>query len=71
MDSKIMNTDKVSFVKTDKNILINEMCIRWIEKMDECLEVCIKTDGCIKQFDTHKICKSHSPDSYEKLNSKF
>jgi len=59
------------YLKTDDNKIINEKCIRWVKKMNECLEVCIKSDGCILGSNTHKICKSNSNDSYEKLDRFF
>lgn len=63
---------KSQFFKTDDNRVINEKYIRWIEKMNECLEVCAKLDGCnIKEGGTHRICKINSPDSYNKLNQLF
>ena len=48
-----------SYIKTDNNIIINEKCIIWVKKIDECLEVCIKSTGCYVKSggDTHKICK--------------
>jgi len=64
------NTNPV-FLKTDNNKIINEKCIRWVKKMDECLEVCIKTDGCREGVNTHKICKINNFHSYEKLNRLF
>ena len=40
--------------------------------MNDCLEVCVKTDGCsIRSGDTHKICKFNNPYSYNKLNKHF
>lgn len=63
--------NKDIFIKTDNNKIINENCIRWIKKMNECLEVCVKTDGCIETINTHKICKTINPKSYEKLNKLF
>lgn len=59
------------YLKTDNNKIINEKCIRWVEKMGECLEVCVKTNGCIVKANTHKICKTNNPRSYEKLNKLF
>jgi len=60
-----------TFIKTDNNKIINEKCIRWVKKMDECLEVCIKSDGCREGINTHKICKVNNSRSYEKLNRLF
>lgn len=62
-----------TFIKTDANKVINAMHIRWIQKINDCLEVCTKSDGCIieKNGGTHKICKLNNPDSYNKLNNLF
>jgi hypothetical protein len=62
--------DNDSFIKADGNKVINERYIRWIEKVDECLEVCIKNNGCEKH-NLHKICKINNLDSYNKLNKYF
>lgn len=58
------------YLKTDDNKIINEKCIRWVQKMSECLIVCTKSNGCNAQ-QTHKICKLNSLDSYNKLNKHF
>lgn len=62
--------EKNTFLKTDENEIINESCIRWVKKMNECLEVCIKSDGCTS-YNAFKVCKTNSLDSYEKLNKYF
>ena len=60
-----------SYIKTDDGKVINERYIRWIAvKMDECLAVCVKSDGC-DITSTHKICKINNPSSYSKLNKLF
>ena len=59
------------FIKADDNTLINEKAIVWIKKMDDCLEVCSKINGCQLEQNTHKICKFNTPDSYNKLNVLF
>jgi|688.fasta_scaffold560663_2 hypothetical protein len=60
------------FIKTDNNKIINVKCIKWVEKMGECLEVCTKSNGCDrKSGETHKICKLNNLDSYNKLNEHF
>jgi hypothetical protein len=68
-------TKSATFLKTDDNKVINEQSIRWIKKMNECLEVCTKTTGC-RIFvegsrETHRICKANSPESYHKLVQLF
>ena len=60
-----------SYLKADDNKIINEKCIRWIKKIDQCLHVCNKSEGCDIGIGTHKICKSKNPDSYDKLNKHF
>lgn len=66
------NMKENTYIKVDNNKIINESCIRWIKKMDECLEICIKVHGCHGNLiDTHKICKINNYDSYTKLNKSF
>jgi hypothetical protein len=67
-----MENNKTTYLKTDDNRVINENAIRWVQKMSDCLEVCLKTDGCnVKNKSTHKICKFNNPYSYNKLNKHF
>lgn len=68
-----MENDTNSYLKTDHGIILNEKCIRWVKKMNECLQVCLRTNGCdlLAFDDTHKICKINSPQSYDKLNKHF
>ena len=61
-----------TYIKTDDNKIINEKCIKWVQKMGECLDVCTKSSGCyLKSGDTHKICKLNNLDIYNKLNNHF
>lgn len=41
-----MENTENSFIKADDIKVINEKFIRWIQKIDQCLEVCTKHDGC-------------------------
>jgi hypothetical protein len=66
-----MKSNKISYVRTDDNKIINEKAIRWVKKKNECLEVCTKITGCTAGVDTHKICKYNSFDSYNKLDQHF
>jgi hypothetical protein len=60
------------YIKTDDNKIINENHIRWVKKLNDCLEVCTKSTGCnIECKETHKICKSNNLNSYNKLNKHF
>lgn len=68
------NNSNTVYFKTDDNRIVNENSIRWVKKMSDCLEVCIKASGCAipnDNGDTHKICKLNNPDSYNKLNKHF
>lgn len=65
-----MNDNTNIYIKVDGNKVINEKCIKWIKKMDECLSVCTKSNGCYMR-DTHTICKINNEDSYNKLNKHF
>jgi hypothetical protein len=62
----IMENKKPSY----DNKIINENCI-WVAKMNDCLEVCIKTTGCHVGNGTHKICKLNNLASYNRLNKHF
>ena len=66
-----MENNYISYLKTDDNRIINENCIRWVRKMDNCLEVCMRSDGCIFSRTHHEICKFKSFESYNKLNKHF
>jgi hypothetical protein len=65
-----MENDKANYLKTDNNKIINEKYIRWVKKMNDCLEVCTKSTGCSEK-NTHRICKFNNLDSYHKLNQHF
>jgi hypothetical protein len=66
-----MMKSKNSYLRTDDDKIINERCITWVKKMNECLEVCTISTGCVLKMNTHTICKTNSPSSYEKLNKNF
>ena len=56
MDTNNTNTNtNTNFIKADNNTIININAIRWIKKMDECLAVCTRSDGCVVNATTHKI----------------
>lgn len=60
----------IEFIKVDNNKIINLSCIKWVKRLDECMEICTKGDGCYVG-DTHKLCKINHPESYDKLNKHF
>ena len=63
--------ENTHFIKADDNKVINAKAIVWIQKMDDCLEVCSKINGCELEKGTNKICKFNTPDSYNRLNVLF
>jgi hypothetical protein len=63
---------KPQYIKTDDTEIINEQAIKWVKKIDECLYICAKQNGCsIYTGDIHKLCKINNPESYDKLNKNF
>jgi hypothetical protein len=64
-----MNTN--IYIKTDDDRILNEKHIKWVKKMNDCLEVCVAARGCKVSINTHTICKQNSPESYHKLNQHF
>lgn len=69
-----MNTQ--TFIKTDDNVVVNMDCIRWIKKLDDCLYICAKSNGCPSLDNTkgsgkHEICKAKNAQNYNKLNKLF
>lgn len=62
--------DNKNYIKADDNVIINTKYIRWVKKIDECLQICTKSDGCDK-YTTNRICKIKNYDSYMKLNKLF
>ena len=62
--------EKIVYIKMDNNVILNENCIKWVRKIDECLMICARNNGC-SNIDTHKVCKNISYDSYIKLNKHF
>jgi hypothetical protein len=65
-----MENNNPLFIKADNNCIINIHCIRWVKKMEECLQICSKSDGCSIE-NTHKLCKINNLESYKRLNRNF
>ena len=71
MDNSIDN-NTTTYIKADNNVVVNEKYIRWIKKIDECMNICSKMDGCsIGHSDSLRVCKLYNPSSYNKLNKLF
>ena len=60
--------EKNDYLKVDNGTRINEKHIRWIKKIDDCLHICVKSDGCTINVNTHKACKYNSRETYDLLN---
>ena len=64
--------NKPSFIKVDNNVILNIHCIRWVKKMEECLQLCSKPNGCAhNSMETHTVCKITNPVSYNRLHRFF
>jgi hypothetical protein len=63
--------NKTTYIKTDDNKVLKEKYIRWVKKNGDCMAVCVKSNGCVLNRDTHTICKMYNLDSYNKLNKLF
>ena len=63
--------NKNTYLKTDDNRILNQTSILWAKKMSECFEVCMVSKGCKVGLNTHTICKSNNPMSYNILNAHF
>lgn len=57
-----------TFIKAEEDKYVNTKYIRWIQEIGECYYTCSKMNGCNIE-NTHKICKSKLPKSYEKIQS--
>jgi hypothetical protein len=66
-----MEKNNIIYIKTDDNKIINEKCIKWVKKIDDCLYICTKSDGCNAFKNTNRLCKLNNLDSYNKLNKYF
>jgi hypothetical protein len=58
-----------NFIQAD-NTMINTKNIHWIRRINDCLEICTRTDGCILGRQTHRLCKNNK-DEFDKLNKLF
>lgn len=61
---------QIEYIRVDNNKIINMSCIKWVKKLDDCLAICTKGDGCYAG-DTHPLCKVNNPKSYDRLNKHF
>jgi hypothetical protein len=66
-----MENREIVYIKLNDNTIINENCIRWVRKMNECLQICTLSNGCKMKCHTDTICKKDNLNSYNKLNKHF
>jgi hypothetical protein len=60
----IIMENKDNIKKADNNKIINEKCIVWVTKMDDCFEVCTKSTDCsVSNRDTPITCKKYYLDN--------
>ena len=55
------------YIKADKDKFINEKYIRYFQRIDDIMEVCVKFNGCTAGVDTIRVSKVIHPESYERL----
>lgn len=70
LDSMNEYRKKIEFIKIDENKIINMACVKWVKKMDECMEICTKGNGCYVG-DTHQLCKKTNAKSYNQMDKYF
>ena len=61
---------QVEFIKIDSDQILNLNSIKWVKRINECMEICTKGNGCYIG-DTHKLCKVKNSESYELINKHF
>ena len=59
------------YLAADDNRIIHKKYIRWVQKMNDAMEVCCKFDGCTLGKDTIKVSKQKNPQSYSVLETMF
>ena len=70
MNESKHKSNVTNYIKMDNNTLVNESAIRWVRKMDECMKICTRSDGC-SLINTHSLCKVTNADSYHYLQRFF
>jgi hypothetical protein len=55
------------YIKADQDKFINEKYIRWIQRFNDSMEVCVKFNGCTIGVDTIRVSKAYHPASYDRL----
>jgi hypothetical protein len=65
-----MDNKENSYIKINDNTILNKNCIRWVKKMNECLEICSLSTGCYND-NTMKVCKKDNLKDYNELNRHF
>jgi hypothetical protein len=66
-----LNEIKNDFILCDGDRVVNTKYIRWIQRLNETMEICTKSTGCAMGKNTIKISKLLYPQSYSKLNVMF
>jgi len=61
-----MDNKQSKYIQIDHKTFINKIHIKWVEQMNDCMEVCVRGDGC-RVGETHRICKLANPVNYQKL----
>lgn len=59
------------YIKVSNDKLINQNAITWIRRIEECMYICTRSDGCDLVKSTHKICKFDNPTGYNRVDNLF
>jgi hypothetical protein len=61
------------FIVADDDTIISRKSIIWIKRIEECMYICTKSNGCNSSNlnDTHKVCRINNPTSYNTINNQF
>lgn len=54
-----------SYLKVDGNKVVNENHIRWVERLHDCMYICMKSN------DVQSVCKGNNTETFDLLNNKF
>lgn len=60
--------DRDDFLYLQNGIVVRKSAIRWLRKLDDCVQICANTSSCTP-FSTYSACRKHDGETYEFLNA--
>ncbi len=66
----IQMSEKPEFIHIGHGRIINANKIRWIQKHNDCYEICMKENGCnvFTWLHTLKLCKNDNPQYFKQID---